>query len=95
MVYLFGMKYQQRKSSAWRVSEAKGLLSQILHKARTQGPQVIGTRNQCVVVSREEWEKLNQSKTPFSSWLVDSSPAVEIKIPKRGQSASRTPPFQA
>ena len=88
------MKYQQKKSAAWKVSEAKGLLSQVLHKARTQGPQIIGTRNQCVVVSREEWEKVNQSKTSFSSWLVDSSPAVEVPIPKRGQSISRTLPFQ-
>ena len=88
------MKYQQKKSAAWKVSEAKGQLSKILHKARTQGPQIIGTRNQCVVVSREEWEKLNQSKTPFTSWLVESSPAVEIVLPKRGQSVSRTPPFQ-
>ena len=87
------MKYKQRKPPIWLVSEAKSQLSEVLHKARTRGPQIIGSRNQCVVVSRDEWNKLHQTSESLGSWLVQNSPGIEIPQPERGQSASRTPPF--
>ncbi|MCZ6675295.1 MAG: type II toxin-antitoxin system prevent-host-death family antitoxin [Verrucomicrobia bacterium] len=87
------MKYKKLNTPVWLVSEAKSQLSEILRCARTRGPQIIGSRNQCVVVSREEWEEKIQATKPFSSWLVDNSPGVELELPKRGQSSSRSVPF--
>lgn len=75
------------------VSEAKGQLSEVLHRARTQGPQIIGTRNQCVVVSREEWDRLHQTSESLGSWLAQNSPGVELTLPERGESDSRPLPF--
>ena len=43
----------------WTVAEAKAKFSQVIDRARTEGPQTI-TRNRktaVVVVSSEEWEK--------------------------------------
>jgi len=79
-------------SYQWSVSEAKSKLSEVLRRARELGPQYIGVRNSCVVVSREQWEKANESQGSVTQWLIDNSPKTEIPLPKRGN-PSRPIPF--
>lgn len=82
------------KKNQWTVSEAKTHLSEILRKCREEGPQQIGKRNGCVVISQKEWEDRKKSeKVPFGKWLVDNAPKIgEIELPKRGES-KRSIPF--
>ena len=86
-------KGKEKASSVWLVSEAKSRLSEVLRRAKKKGPQVIGTRDQFVVVPREEWEAKSRSAKPLSQWLLENSPKVDFKVPERGGSPSRTIPF--
>lgn len=81
--------------STWSVSEAKSRLSEVLRRARKAGPQYIGKREQCVVISREDWEAQTKPKESLGAWLLKNSPSVEIEPPKRGQSARRANPFES
>jgi len=76
-------------TTVWKVSDAKSRLSEVLNLARRNGPQIIGARNPCVVVSQEEWNARTAPSTPLGKFLVEESPAVELSIPARGAS-SRT-----
>ncbi len=83
-----------RSESTWTVREAKSRLSEVLRCARKNGPQFIGTRDPCVVVSREEWEAHAKPKERLSSWLLNHSPGVDgLETPPRGASDSRSLPF--
>lgn len=85
---------KEKTPTSWSVSDAKSKLSEVLRFARQEGPQYIGRReDQCVVVSREEWEKLSGGKTSLTSWLLEHSPKVNMDLPKRGQSRTRPVPF--
>ena len=75
----------------WSVSEAKSKLSEVLRKARDSGPQIIGKRSQCVVISREDWENVNRSKEDLGKWLVTHSPQMEFEVLERGMSARELP----
>jgi prevent-host-death family protein len=77
----------------WTVKEAKSKLSEILRRARESGPQWIGSRNQCVVVSRQEWEKQNAPSESLGTWLTKNSPGVAFDVPERGESEGREIPF--
>ncbi|RKX29173.1 MAG: hypothetical protein DRP71_16595 [Verrucomicrobia bacterium] len=77
----------------WPVREAKGKLSEILRRARTSGPQIIGTRNPCIVVPKEVWEDLTEPRIPLTSWLIENSPGVDFELPPRGQSDDRVSPY--
>lgn len=82
----------QRSDSVWSIKDAKSRLSKILRLARNKEPQFIGRRDQCVVVSREEWEARNtEEESALSSWLLTHSPAVEFEIPPRGTNAKNNP----
>lgn len=82
------------KESTWSVSEAKSRLSEVLRRAR-RSPQYIGKRDQCVVISREEWEAKTEPKESLSVWLLKHAPGIELDIPARGQSAERANPFES
>lgn len=58
----------------WTVSDAKARLSEVLDKARTEGPQII-TRNgkeAAVVVGIEEWERKTKRKGTLADFLLAS-----------------------
>jgi prevent-host-death family protein len=68
----------------WSVAEAKAKFSEVLDKARSDGPQTI-TRNgreAAVVVSAEEWKRKTKPKGNLAEFLA-ASPfrkyGVEIK----------------
>jgi prevent-host-death family protein len=52
------------KSDTWTVAQAKARLSEVIEKARHQGPQAItrNGRNAVVVVDAAQWEKTRQRK---------------------------------
>jgi prevent-host-death family protein len=61
-------------SPPWTVADAKARLSEVLDKARSEGPQII-TRNgkkTAVVVGIEEWERKTQRKGTLVDFLLAS-----------------------
>ena len=69
---------------SWTVRNAKAKLSEVLRKAREEGPQRIGERDTCVVVSEQEWLRLSQPKPHMGRWLIENMPIVEdLQLPSR------------
>jgi prevent-host-death family protein len=61
-------------SSIWTVKEAKAKFSEVLDKARTDGPQTV-TRNgktAVVVVSAEEWSRKTRRSGNLAEFLAES-----------------------
>jgi prevent-host-death family protein len=61
-------------AASWTVADAKARLSEVLEKARTEGPQVI-TRNgkeTAVIVGIEEWERKTKRKGTLADFLLAS-----------------------
>jgi prevent-host-death family protein len=56
------------------VQEAKAKLSEVLRRAREEGPQLIGTQHPCVVVPLESWEEKSGAREPLGRWLVRTAP---------------------
>ncbi len=79
--------------TTWSVEEAENCFLEVLRRAR-KSPQYIGKRDQCVVISREEWEAQTEPKESLSAWLLKHAPSIELDIPARGQSAGRSNPFE-
>lgn len=68
----------------WSVQEAKAHLSEVMRRARAGEPQVIGSRDPCVVVSARQF-KASRPKKHLGRWLVESAPRGEpIDLPPRG-----------
>jgi len=70
----------------WTVSQAKTHLSTILRKAKAGTPQIIGTREQYVVVPLAQFNK--QQQRPIGTWLAQEGPKVglqdnELVLPSR------------
>lgn len=58
----------------WSVANAKARLSEVLDRARSEGPQTI-TRNgrtAAVVVSAEEWERRTKQRGSLGDFLANS-----------------------
>jgi prevent-host-death family protein len=64
-------------SDAWTVAEAKAKFSEIIDRARSDGPQVITRRGRtaAVVVAAEEWER----KTRRTGSLADFFAASPLR----------------
>ena len=78
----------------WTVQEAKAKLSEVLERARAGEAQVIGTREPCVVVSMDEYERLKRRQTEphLGKWLVENLRGLgEIELPSRAD--DRPVPF--
>ena len=69
----------------WTVEDAKVHLSEILRRARAGEPQVIGTREPCVVISAEAFAALTKTEHQhLGRWLVEHAPSgIEIELPPR------------
>jgi prevent-host-death family protein len=75
----------------WSVQEAKARLSEVMRRARAGEPQVIGSRDPCVLVSARQF-KASRPHDHLGRWLVDSAPrGVTIALPPR--SSKRGDPF--
>lgn len=70
----------------WPVADAKARLSEVLRRARDEGPQRVGTRHPCVVITEDEWQRL-QAETepsPMGRWLVENFPGGgSLELPSR------------
>jgi prevent-host-death family protein len=67
----------------WTVEDAKVHLSEILRRARAGEPQVIGTREPCVVISAEAFKALTRAdEQHLGRWLIEHAPSgTEIELP--------------
>jgi prevent-host-death family protein len=70
-------------TGAWTVAEAKARFSEVIDKAKADGPQTI-TRNgrkAVVVVSAEEWERKTKRKGNLAEFFASSPlPGSGLKI---------------
>ena len=70
----------------WSVAEAKAKLSNLLQRARAGEPQIIGTKEPCVVISMDEYKRLKglEEKPHLGKWLVENLRGLgEIELPSR------------
>jgi len=79
----------------WQLQDAKARFSELIEDSLQKGPQVVTRRgiDTAVVVSLEEWQKLNNEKR--LSWkdvLLGDGPRFDLPLPKRGILKSRKPP---
>ena len=75
----------------WSVIDAKAQLSEVLRRARAGEPQIIGSQAPCVVISVEEFKRLNP-QTHLGKFLLDTAPRGEaIELPSRR--SKRPDPF--
>jgi len=58
----------QWHTTPWTVSQAKTHLSALLRLAKAGEPQIIGTREQYVVMPLSDFQK--QRPVPIGSWLI-------------------------
>lgn len=78
----------------WTVSEAKARLSELMRRARKDGPQHIGTRDRFVLVTAEEWTRRTAQDVPLGQWLVDNAPCGDtLELPDRKEASVRPIPF--
>ncbi len=63
---------------SWQVHEAKSRFSELIERARTEGPQLITRhgKDRAVVVSIEEFRKLGAARPDFREYLL-SGPKVD------------------
>ena len=77
----------------WTVAEAKARLSEVLRLAESEGPQRIGIRNPCVVVSADAWHAQTPRRKPLGQWLIENVPrGTNLEIP-RDRASQREIPF--
>ncbi len=68
----------------WSVAEAKARLSEILRRAREEGPQKIGAKRPYVVITEEEWLRLQTPPPHMGRWLIQRLGAAgELELPDR------------
>jgi prevent-host-death family protein len=63
----------QDRPMTWTLAQAKNQFSEVVRRARAQGPQTISVRgrDEVVLVAREEWDELVHAGKPlsFKDWL--------------------------
>jgi prevent-host-death family protein len=61
-------------AQTWTVAEAKAKFSELIHKAKTEGPQKITKhgRTTAVVVAAEEWSRKTERKGNLAEFLSAS-----------------------
>ena len=65
-------------SHVWTVAEAKAKLSELLRRARSDGPQRIGARDHFVVLSGEDWDRISVPRKPLGRWLLEDMPRIDL-----------------
>lgn len=75
----------------WQIQQAKARLSELIHKATTEGPQNITVRGHttAVVLSKKEYDRLRRPKPSFVEFMR-SSPLVGVGLElEREQTSTR------
>lgn len=76
----------------WPVQEAKARFSELLDVAATEGPQVVTKRGReaAVVISIDEWRRMQQNARPSLKQLLLSDDArTDSLVPERGRAHRR------
>ena len=79
----------------WQLQDAKARFSELIEDSLQKGPQVVTRRgiDTAVVVSLEEWQKLNDKKR--LSWkdvLLGKGARFDLPLPPRGMMKTRKAP---
>lgn len=72
--------------ATWQVQEAKTRLSELIERARTEGPQTI-TRNgaeRAVVLSVEDYRALAAHKPDFKAYLLGGPKVDDFPVARDG-----------
>jgi prevent-host-death family protein len=73
------------KSATWQLQKAKAMLSEVVRSAERE-PQIITVRGEekAVVLSMEEYKKLNKPEKPSLYEFFQNSPlrGVELELPE-------------
>jgi prevent-host-death family protein len=73
----------------WNLSDAKNRLSEVLDRAKREGPQRIQRRKEAfIVVGEAEYEKMTGRRASFKEWLL-KGPSLEGVDVERDRSAMR------
>ena len=74
----------------WSVADAKTHLSEVLRRARAGDPQVIGTRDSCVVISADLYrEKIEEARGHDGRWLIAEGAKLGFDVPLPSRSEDR------
>jgi antitoxin Phd len=78
---------------AWQVQHAKARFSEFLNQTLKKGPQVVTRRGveTAVLVSIEEWRRLQRSTKPNWKSVLLEGPRFDIPLPERGKGRLRRP----
>ena len=76
--------------ATWQVQDAKAHLSDVIERARTEGPQTITRhgRERAVVLSIEDYRALAAQKPDFKAYLL-GGPKVENFVVERDHDVGR------
>lgn len=79
--------------NTWQLQDAKARFSELVDTAKVKGPQVVTRRGveEAVIVSMDEWRRLQQTSRPNIKELLLSGPKFDLKLPKRGKWKLRPP----
>ncbi len=87
--------YERKSPRAWTVAEAKARLSEVLRRARDEGPQRIGTRKEFIVVPASVWDEKNEPGQSLGQWLTAHAPRIgALELPPHDEGDERPGPFE-
>jgi antitoxin Phd len=78
----------------WQLQDAKARFSELIDDTLAKGPQLVTRRglDTAVVVSFEEWRRLNEASRPtLKEVLLGPGPRFKLPLPPRGKGKSRPP----
>jgi antitoxin Phd len=78
----------------WNVADAKNRLSEVLDRAKRDGPQTIRRRgDEFVLLPADQYEQLAGRRLSFKDWLLTAPRLDELELPPRRDSAMRDRAF--
>ncbi|MFN0132764.1 MAG: type II toxin-antitoxin system Phd/YefM family antitoxin [Phycisphaerales bacterium] len=74
----------------WNLADAKNRLSEVLDRARRDGPQTIKRRGDTfVLMPTDQYERLTGQKPSFTDWLLKGPRIDDLELPRRDASPMR------
>lgn len=88
------MAQAQAREPHWQVQEAKQRFSELLRRAREDGPQIVTRHGEdvAVVIDIEEYRRLARPRPDFKKFLVTASELAELEI-ERSEDSGRMVDF--
>lgn len=74
----------------WNLADAKNRLSEVLDRARRDGPQIIKRRGDTfVLLPKDQYEQLTGKAPNFTHWLLNGPRLDDLELPPREASPMR------